>query len=202
MKDFRGRAKEFLRSVARAQGDMIINLPGARKFPRFAHYARQYTPLVLVGSAAWSYIPLDAWWFRIANVAFVYAMMYTLMAGISHTARLCQYCIEKFPLNGSELAAQCRHRLWASHFHWKRWIFAPILVELLIQFIGPHIGVRGIWNTVAWTPAALVYVWGYWRIIMTHDRLTAWCPWCRHNRPPDDVLEPDPDPSENIPVPA
>lgn len=201
---WRDKPKDLARSVGREFGDIIINLPFVQRLPRFAHYSRQYTPLILMAGIGWSYIPLGSnpWWLRVLNILYVYATTYAIWAGISHTARLCDRCIARFPLNGSELAATRRHRLWANHFHWKRWIFGPLAAELMIQFVGPRFGLRGMWNALAWTPFALLFIWGYWRIMMTHDRLSAWCPWCRHNRPPDDVLEPDPDPSQNLPVPA
>jgi hypothetical protein len=198
------KSKDVLRSGLRAYGDMVINMPFVTRFPRFAHYSRQFTPLIFIGTIGWSYLPVHGypWWYRVLNLLVTYATVYAVMAGMSHTARLCEYCVKKFPLNGSQLAAKRRHRLWAYHFHWKRWILGPLAVELLIDFVGPHFGLRGQRNVMAWTIPALMFVWGYQRIIMTHDRLTAWCPWCRHNRPPDETLIPDPDPSQNIPVPA
>lgn len=198
------RAKDFGREFGRSMGSAIVNLPFAARFPRFAHYSRRYTPWILVGSIGWSYIPVhgNPMWWRIAGVVFVYAVLYSLWAGVGHTARLCEYCIREFPLNGAEMAAQRRRRLWVNHFRWKRWVFGPLIAEAVIFYAGPHVGLRGTWNVVAWTPFALAYAWAQQRYFLTHDKLAAWCPWCRHNRPPQDVPTPDPDPAEGKPVPA
>lgn len=198
------RAKDAARDFGRSMAWAIVNIPFANRLPRFSHYSRRYTPWLLVGSFAWEYIPVHGnpvWW-RVTNVLFVYVLTYAIWAGISHTARLCEYCVREFPLNGSELAAQRRRRLWVNHFHWKRWIFGPMAAGLLIHYIASPIGLHGLWATTAQAPFALAFAWAQQRYFLTHDRLAAWCPWCRHNRPPEDVPTPDPDPAEGKPVPA
>lgn len=201
---FSERARDALRGTARSMGYAIVNLPFANRLPRFSHYSRRYTPLILVGSIGWSYIPVhgDPWWWRIASALFTYVLVYAVWAGISHTARLCEYCVREFPVNGPELAARCRRRLWINHFQWKRWLFGPMAVGALIIYAGPHIGLRGTWNTTAQVPPLLAFAWAQWRYFLTHDRLAAWCPWCRHNRPPEDASTPAPDPVEGKPVPV
>lgn len=198
------KARDAGIGVLRTYGDIIMRSGMGGRFPRFAHYARRFTPMILVGAVAWSYIPVhgNPMWWRAASVVFVWAMVYALWSGLAHTARLCEYCIREFPVNGSELAAARRGRLRMYHRHGNKWLIIPIVCELAINYTGPHVGLRGMPLVAAWTPFGLAYAWALYRYHLTHDRLQAWCPYCRHNRPPEDAPEPTPDPSQNRPVPA
>lgn len=133
--------------------------------------------------------------------------------GLRHDARLCERCVRRWPLDGSELAQRRRRVLRLFHLlgdpaPWSWWskVFPPAVNPVVVALVAIDLGYPWLLpsNTLAWRVASdvpvLLAALVFLRTRHTHSVLMPWCPQCRHGG--GGIIEPSPNPVIPEPAPA
>jgi hypothetical protein len=182
--------------------------PAGRRLQRASHSASHG---VMAAMGMWAIFGFFRWDNQPGNIigilfglipftVFV-ASMYLVLR---HNAYLCETCIARFPLNGSELAVRRANNTILRFYHvtgkHSRLCSALVLGYIIL---GSSFSFRDSWQDGLASLPFLLIVPLLIYAARTHARLQPWCPWCRGNGG-DDEPSPGNPPGEDhgMPVPS
>jgi hypothetical protein len=191
------RLRDALRSFARASANAMIGNPLFNRYPRFGHFSYKVLPVTFLVNNAVIWAPTNGWW-NVFEGVFGVAILPPMVLGMFHGDFLCTQCAQEFPLDATAEAEARKAQFRIYHFGRRRFVI-PWLSAIVLSAFATH----NVYEKAIWTLLMLSVPLWFWRYSHPHQRLQVWCPFCRHNRPPDDgedVPIPDPDPSVKVPA--